>query len=76
MKRALNLLDNTDLDATEFSSNDAEWQDARRGSLTCLGCSGQAFFRPATKARSASFGAFHSKYCLLIRSRGVFRYQI
>jgi hypothetical protein len=75
MKRALSILDNKDLDAIEFSTKDDHWQASRRGSLTCLGCSAPAFFRPATPARSPSFGAFHSKFCLLVRTKTVFHYQ-
>jgi hypothetical protein len=65
MKRALSLLDDSDLDAAEFSQKDPDWISSRRRKLVCLACGAPAFFRAASATRKPSFGATHEDRCLL-----------
>ena len=74
MKRALSHLDDRELDAATFSTQDIDWQKSRRGTLACLGCASPAYFRAPTTMRAASFGAMHTGNCPLRMPWTVFRY--
>jgi len=75
MKRAASLLDQRDVGAVEFSSQEADWKEVRRRHLCCLGCHAPAQFKAGSQRRGPFFSARHHDTCPLTKAPWtVFRY--